>query len=237
MKISLKKHIGLLAVIGLVTISCGGGGGDDEGPVLPPNEPPTTTPQLVFPSANLLCIDNNVAFDWEDATDPENQALRYEITIARDRDLTQIEEQRTVNTSNVTISLERGVAFYWNVVTIDAGNLESDPTDTEAFFTAGDGISNHVPFTAALIAPDNETGVASGTVNLQWEGGDTDVDDVLTFDVYFGTDADPALLQAGVTAENLDVTADTGMTYFWRIDTIDDSGARSIGQIWQFTAN
>ena len=101
MKISLKKHIGLLAVIGLFTISCGGGGGggDDEGPALPPNEPPTTTPQLIFPSANLLCIDNNVAFDWEDATDPENQALRYQITIARDRDLTDIEEQRIVNNS------------------------------------------------------------------------------------------------------------------------------------------
>ncbi|NAS31797.1 hypothetical protein GTQ40_12505 [Flavobacteriaceae bacterium R38] len=231
-KNTIKTYIGLL-LISTILFSCGGGG--DDAP--PPNEPPTAVENLIFPSANLLCIDNNITFDWSDATDPEGGNVRYRILIARDRDLTQVEEERTVTESEVTITLERGVAFYWNIVSLDNASAESAPTPTQAFFTMGDGVVNNVPFTAALVAPANDANVAPGTVNLSWDGADTDVGDVLTYDLYFGTDANPPLLEEGLTVENFDVMATTGTTYFWRVDTIDDSGARSIGQVWQFTAN
>jgi len=236
MKNSFKTYIGLLT-IAIFVCSCGGGGGDDTPPAPAANEAPSTVENLIFPSANLLCIDNNIDFDWDDAVDPEGGTVRYRILIARDRDLTQIEEERIVTQSQVTITLERAVAFYWNVVSLDNANAESEPTPTQAFFTMGDGIANNVPFTAALIAPEDGGTVTAGTTNLSWEGGDTDVDDVLTFDLFFGTEADPPLLQEGLDVENFDVMTTTGNTYFWRIDSIDDSGARSIGQVWQFTAN
>ena len=238
MKNSFKIYTCLLMTSILFALSCSsGGGGGDDGPAPAPNEPPSTVENLIFPSANLLCIDNNITFDWDDATDPEGGTVRYRILIARDRELTQVEEERTVNQSQVTITLERGVAFYWNVVSLDNANAESDPTPTQAFFTAGDGISNHVPFTAGLISPQNMGTAAAGTVNLQWDGGDTDVDDVLTYELFFGTDANPPSFQTGITAENFDVTVMSGNTYFWRINTTDDSGATSIGTIWEFTVN
>ena len=34
-----------------------------------------------------------------------------------------------------------------------------------------------------------------------------------------------------------EVTVETGKTYYWKVNTIDNSGAKSIGQVWSFTVN
>ncbi len=236
MKNLLNKYLSII-LLSLITLSCGGG--DDDGTPPPPeNMAPETVENLIFPSENLLCIDNNITFDWSDAMDPDGDVVSYIVLIARDRDLTEVEEMRTVTESEVTITLERATPFYWNVTTLDPDGLESDPTPTQAFFTEGDGIVNYVPFTAALIAPENEGFVDSGTITLMWEGGDTDVDDVLTFNLFFGTDIDNLpLFQGDISEEMFDVVADPATTYFWRIDTTDDAGAENVGQIWTFTTN
>lgn len=226
----IKKYIGIL-VLSITLLSCGG----DDGPQPPPT---ITVEQVNFPTPNLLCIDNNIAFDWDDVVSSDDNPVTYRIVIARDRDLTQIEEMRTVSTSNVTIALDIGTAFYWTITTIDSNDLESDPSETLAFFTMGVGSVNNVPFTAALVSPEDQgTNVTSGTTTLTWDGADTDTTDILTYELFFGTTATPDSLQMDLTAETFNVTTDPATTYFWRIDTTDDSGAKSIGRVWQFTTN
>lgn len=228
----LNRYIGLLIMA--LLFSCGGG---DDGP--PPNQAPGLIGTVQFPTANLLCIDNNITFDWNDATDAEDgNNVRYRITIARDRDLTDIVENRTVSTSQVTILLDRGTAFYWNVVTIDSEGLESQPSPTLAFFTMGIGETNSVPFTAELVAPADDADVPLGTVTLSWIGGDANPNDTLMYDVFFGTNPNPPLISENITDETIDIMAsDATTTYYWRINTTDGSGSRSIGRVWQFTTN
>lgn len=239
MKEMFKNFIGIIT-ISLIITSCGGGG-DDGPPPPPPNEPPSVIGEVIFPTANLLCIDNNITFDWEDATDPEGFALSYQIVIARDRDLTMIEEDRTVSESEVTIELETNTAFYWNVTAIDPGGLRGETSETLAFFTMGEGETNHVPFTAALVGPEDEANVdASASLTLTWDGADTDEGDTLTYDVFFGTDPNPPALGSGtgISEETINVDASTpATTYYWRVNTTDDSGATSIGTLWEFTTN
>ncbi|MFD1062529.1 hypothetical protein ACFQ1Q_04665 [Winogradskyella litorisediminis] len=213
--------------------ACGGGG--DDGP--PPNSAPTQVTQVTFPTADLLCVNNNINFQWNASSDADNDPISYRIVIALDRPLTNIVEQRTVNNNSVTITLQQGVAYYWNVTAIDDMGQASEPSQTLAFFTSGPGITNYAPFTAALNAPADESTVAAGQLTLEWTGGDTDAGDTLTYDLYFGQTNDPPLNQAGLTTESAAVTTTAGNTYFWRVDSIDNSGIKTIGQVWTFSTN
>lgn len=230
----MKKEIKLLLALFSITLfaSCGG----SDGP--PPNTAPTQVSQVVFPTADLLCTDNTINFEWTASTDSDDDdTISYRIVIATDRDLTNVVEDRIVNTNSVTITLQQGVAYYWNITAIDSEANEAEPSATLAFFTSGPGITNYAPFTAALNSPSNQSSVSAGAVNLSWTGGDTDTDDTLIYDLYFGLQEDPPLLESGLSAQNSNVSITSGNTYYWRVDTIDDSGVKTIGQIWSFTVN
>lgn len=236
----MKKEIILfLAILSLFTIvSCSGGGDDSPGPTPEPtNNNPTKVSQLIYPSADLLCIDNAIAFEWSASSDPDNNPITYKLVVATDRSLTTIVRQTTVSSTTTTVNLEKGVAYYWNVTAMDNRGGEAEPSSTYAFYTEGDGVSNHAPFTAELGTPNDNSFVDAGTVNLSWTGADSDSGDTLTYDLYFGETTDPSLDQTGLTDENVDVTVTTGLTYYWRVDSIDDSGVKTIGQLWTFTVN
>lgn len=215
----------------LILVSCGGSGGGSS------NEAPSQVTQVIFPTADLLCTDNNVNFQWNAATDPDGDPITYRIIIATDRNLSSVVENRITSTNSITITLEQGVAYYWNVTAIDDSGEESIPSTTLAFFTSGPGITNYAPFTAALNEPADDGSVTAGTVTLSWTGADTDVGDVLTYDLFFGTTNTPPETESGLTTESSNVMVTSGTTYFWRIDTSDDSGFKTIGQLWSFTAN
>ncbi len=168
-------------------------------PLPPPNSAPSAVSQLVFPTSDLLCIDNTVTFEWGASSDADGDSIGYILVVATDRLLTQVVEQRTVSSTSITISLDRGVAYYWSVTARDSQGEEADPSSTFAFYTEGDGVSNYAPFSAALNAPENTGSIAAGTVNLSWTGGDTDTGDILTYELFFGETMDPPLLQSDLS--------------------------------------
>lgn len=231
MKNQIKYITAVLVVLFLT--ACGGGG--DDGP--PPNSAPTQVSQLTFPTSDLLCVDNNINFQWNASTDTDGDPIRYRLVVALDRALTNVVEERIVTTNSISITLQQGVAYYWNITAIDDMGEESEPSQTLAFFTSGPGITNYAPFTAALDAPADESTVSAGTVILEWTGGDTDTGDTLTYDLYFGLATNPPLSQAGLTTDSASEPTIAGNTYYWKVDTIDDSGVKTIGQIWSFTTN
>ena len=233
MKINIKSIL-LLFSLGFV-MSCGGG--DDGPPPPPPNSAPTAVSQLIFPTADLLCIDNNITFQWSAATDSDGDPISYLVVIATDRNFNTIVEQRTVSTTSTTIILQKGIAYYWRVTAMDNQGGEAEASSTFAFYTEGEGEPNHAPFTAAINTPENNGTVAAGTINLSWSGGDSDPGDTLTYDLYFGEATDPPLVESGLTTENSDVATTSGITYYWRVDTTDDGGIKTIGQVWSFTTN
>lgn len=235
------KIIALIALVSIFNTSCGGnddGGGPPPTPVAPvvPNTAPTSVGQLNYPTADLLCIDNPVDFEWSASTDVDGDNVSYTLTIALDRDLNAIVEQLNVQTNSRTVTLQPGTAYYWNVIAKDNED-EASPSVTYAFYTEGEGESNYSPFTAALNAPALDASVAAGMTTLDWTGSDVDSGDTLTYDVYFGTTEDPALFQEDVTTMNLDVTTQAATTYYWSVDTTDDNGVKSIGQVWTFITN
>ena len=61
------------------------------------------------------------------------------------------------------------------------------------------------------------------TVTLQWTASDADTSDILTYDVYFGTENQPTIV--------------TSATYYWKIVVKDNKGGQTIGQVWIFTTD
>ncbi len=200
------------------------------------NQPPSAV-SLIYPSDNLLCINNFIDFNWSDSTDPEGEDVTYNLVIARDRALTNIVENRTLTSSQVTISMEKSQAYYWRVVALDVNGNMSQESSINAFFTKGDGVLNNAPFSAALVSPANQGSVNAGSVSLTWNGADPDTSDTLTYEVFFGETNNPTSVANNVTTGSYSVTVQSGKTYYWKINTTDNSGAKSIGQIWSFTVN
>ncbi|GAA3601092.1 hypothetical protein Q4Q39_12570 [Flavivirga amylovorans] len=227
----MKKIIKASTIFTIMCFVFACGGSDDSVNLAP------STAQLIFPSVDLLCIDNAIAFNWNAATDPEGNAISYKLTIARDRALSDVVEQRTVTTTNVTITLEKAVAYYWRVIAVDNETNEGEPTATQAFYTAGDGVSNYAPFTAALVSPGFDSNINPGTVSLNWTGADTNTEDTLTYELYFGEESNPPLVADNLSTETSTVNIVSGKTYYWKVNTLDGSGAKTIGQIWKFNVN
>jgi PKD repeat protein len=73
---------------------------------------------------------------------------------------------------------------------------------------------------------------------LIWSGGDPDTGDIVTYDVYLGTSANPPL----VSSDQLDTFYDPGAlalstVYFWKVIAKDSYGSISASPIWYFITN
>ena len=234
----MKKLLYTLA-LSITIWSCGGGGGDTPPPPPPPivNNAPTT-PTLVYPTNNLLCIDNVLDFDWNASTDPDGDAITYQVQVAKDSQFTQVAFTVTESITNRTLSLEKGIAYYWRVKATDSKNASSAYSSTNQFYTEGEGVSNHLPFFPVLVAPTLNSVQSEATVTLEWTAADVDTTDTLTYDVYFETGDTPTQQVAtNQTATTFSVDLVSGQTYSWNVVVKDGQGGQTIGQIWNFTTD
>jgi hypothetical protein len=76
-------------------------------------------------------------------------------------------------------------------------------------------------------------------VNLEWNASDVDASDVLTYDLYWGTDRtnlqNSKLNHSTKTHQLTTLAANT--TYYWKVVVKDGKGGETIGQIWSFKTN
>ncbi|WGH74681.1 hypothetical protein P8625_11370 [Tenacibaculum tangerinum] len=231
----ILKIVGLFSTTVLL-FNCGGGSGNGGNEEVVNEAPSKVT--LTYPTQNLLCIDNTIPFDWSDATDPNQDNISYKVEIATNRELTNIVKSQTSTTSTATILLDKGKAHYWRVTAVDSKGKEGAPSEVFAFYTKGEGETNIAPFTAELVKPEDEGTISGATIILEWKGADSNTSDTLTYDVYFGEEANPTTLkQENLNTNTLEVSVETGKTYYWKVNTKDNFGAKSIGQIWSFTVN
>ena len=201
----------------------------------PENQPPSIV-ELIYPKDGLLCINNTIPFNWSDAVDPENDDLVYTIVVAKDRQLMNVVKNINANTSQTEIILEKSTAFYWQVVAVDAANNLFSTSKTFAFFTKGDGATNYAPFMADLKMPENDARVDAGSIDLVWEGTDIDTADTLTYELFFGENDTLNIVDSSLAVQTYTVVVVSGKTYSWKVNVIDSSGAKSIGQVFTFTA-
>ena len=235
----MKKYLFIPLVV-LTSISltfCGGSGGGDDPPPTPQppvNKAPSATSQSE-PTNNLLCIDNDISFKWSASTDPDGDTVSYEIQIATDNQITQNVQNFTSTTTSTSISLDRGVAYYWRIRAKDSKGATSSYSSIFNFYTEGDGVSNHLPFSPSIVTPNLNEVIQTTTTTLQWDASDVDTSDTLTFDVYFDTVNPPTtIVSENQTTKTFDTSLESAKTYYWKVVVKDDKGGITIGQVWSF---
>lgn len=203
----------------------------------PKNEVPTAV-GLIYPTNNLLCVDNAITFNWSKATDPENDELAYNLLIATDRTMTNIVENTTIAGLQSTISLDKETAYYWRVDALDVNNNQGTSSEVYAFYTKGDGVVNYAPFTSEIVSPmHNSEQSATTSIELVWDAADPNTTDTLTYELFFGENTSLTLFSDALSTTSQTVTVQSGKTYSWKVNVKDQNGAKSIGQTWSFTVN
>jgi hypothetical protein len=232
----MKKFI-YIAAISFSLGSCGGGGGDEPTPPPVVNTSPTV-PTLSAPVNNSLCIDNVVNFQWNASTDSQGDAITYQIEVSKNAQFNPLAHNVTSTTTSKSITLEKGVAYYWRVKATDSKSAASNYSATFNLYTEGVGITNHLPFSPVLVSPALNSVQTTSTVNLQWTASDVDTSDTLTYDVYFGTANPPtAIVSANQSASSLSRTVTASTKHYWKVTVKDNKGGQTVGQIWSFTTD
>ena len=86
------------------------------------------------------------------------------------------------------------------------------------------GVGSIIPFTGADQA-----------INLAWTGTATNAP---TWDVYFGSASNPALVASGISGNTYTAHVSAGGTYYWRVSTVDVNGIRIDNPVvWSFEVN
>lgn len=204
-----------------------------------PEPQPPGVASLTFPEMNALCTSGNIIsptessiiFTWNAAAN----ASSYEINIKNL--LTGSTTLQATSSNQATITLLRNTPYAWFVVSKSNNTTVTAKSDTWKFYNAGVGAVFYSPFQASLTAPGYGQTVTATTVNLTWTGADVD-NDIVAYDVYFGTTQSPPLFIADITtmfANNIAVSA--GNSYYWKIVTKDAQGNKSDSGIYVFKVN
>ncbi len=228
----MKKIIYLL-IVTTILWSCGGDGVDVN------NIP--SVPSITYPTNNLICIENNITFQWSASADSDGDAVTYEVQIATDNSFTSIVYTVSPTTTSFNYTLDKGVTYYWRIRALDSEGASSY-SPVYSFYTEGEGVSNHLPDSPELVAPTlNEAVSVSPT--LQWAANDDDNDD-LTFDVFLKETNNIDVANDTPISSNQSATSfspSTALTastqYYWKIVVKDDNGGENIGLTWYFVTN
>ena len=134
-----------------------------------------------------------------------------------------------VTSNSYSVTVNAGGTYYWQVTTKDVNNVESD----SPVWSFEVNSNPNVPITPTPAL--NATNVSCNPT-LKWVATDPENDD-LTFDLYLGTTATPAVYASGLTSASFAVatTLTANSDYYWKVVAHDPYGGVSTSPVWKFT--
>ena len=220
------NKISILLIL-LLTLACSKDDGGNPSPV---------AALLIFPDNNQECnqgvdistTQSTVTFRWA----ASNNTDSYDVV------LKNLNTQNTTSHSSLTnelaITIQKGTPYSWYVISENLNAVETAQSETWKFYNAGDPIDSYAPFPADLVSPAMGsilTGITSQS--LSWSGSDID-NDIVSYDVYFGTANPPTMLEVNTALTSVNVTVAAVNTYYWRVVTKDSQGNNSQSEIFEF---
>lgn len=194
---------------------------------------------LLAPATNEACAAGTVLsdsitkikFSWTSVATAES----YDITIKNL--LTGKSVTQGATTNSIEVAVKRNTPFSWFVTSKSTLTTKTSDSNTWKFYTTGPVQIFYTPFPAEAISPTIGQQITGNKVSLRWKGADVD-NDISAYDVYFGTDANPPILQSKLAASTTsiaDLSVVAGTKYYWKVVTKDAKGNSSSSEIFQFT--
>ncbi|MFH1101423.1 MAG: DUF2341 domain-containing protein [Methanobacteriota archaeon] len=191
---------------------------------------PPTQPSNPHPINNSINISFNTDLSWSPSTDPDyGDTITYDVCFG-----TTNPPQKNVSNQTSTMYdpglLLSGTTYYWRIIAWDNHNV-STRSPLWCFTT------DHPPYQPSNPHPDNHTINVDVEANLNWIGGDPDMGDRVTYDVYFGTINPPLKMVSNQTTTTYNPeTMNYNTTYYWQITAWDKSpdNLSTSGPIWWF---
>lgn len=185
---------------------------------------------LSAPANAMQNVTLDALLTWQAVTDPDGDAVTYDVYFGTENiPVTIVSTNQAGNT--YTPSLSAHTTYYWKVVAKDP-NGGTSQSATWSFSTL-----NNSPGAVTLTSPaDMESGVVLDA-KLTWQAAADPDGDVVTYDVYFGTDAIPSTVAGSAqSATEFSPALSIGATYYWKVVAKDPYGGLSESAIWSFTA-
>jgi hypothetical protein len=230
----MRKYI--LVILGAIVIT---GCGKRSDP-LPSSRLPDKA-VLSLPAQNAACTtgtvisatQSSITFTWGTAANTDSYLIGIKNL------LTQAIHYKKATTTQLTDTLLRNTPYSWFVVSKSTTVADTSKSEVWKFYNAGPGTVAYAPFPAEITSPTlNQNVTATGsTINLVWKGSSID-NDIVGYDVYFGTGATPVLYKSNVTDMFLNsVPVTSGTIYYWKVVTKDLIGNTSDSGVSSFKVN
>ncbi|KYK22450.1 hypothetical protein AYK21_03880 [Thermoplasmatales archaeon SG8-52-2] len=192
---------------------------------------PPYTPSDPSPTDGELYVDPNADLSWTGGDPNPQDTVTYDIYFGT----TSSPNKIVTNQSDTTYdpgTLSFYTKYYWKIVAWDNNNVSSESSIWN-FTVEGPNNSPNEPSNPDPEDDENEVDINS---DLSWIGGDPDPGDIVTYDVYFGTDSNPPK----VSDKQSETTYDPGemdfnITFYWKIISWDNHDVSTEGELWSFT--
>lgn len=193
---------------------------------MPPNLPSSPSPVDGAVSQPLA-----VLLSWTGEDPDAGDSLTFKVYFGTDES-PQTNAAGEVSTAEYdpgTLQLNR--TYYWQVIAVDGHNAET-AGDVWSFATT---ISNP-PLVPSNPSPKDGSENQPLPITLSWSGGDTDNDDIVTYDIYLGVQETPPLAKENVEETTFQPlkTMVPFTDYYWKVVSRDNNGLETEGPVWHF---
>ncbi len=232
----MKPLITTIAIL-LLLLGCGKNKSSNPGPASPPG-----AASLVFPDQNSICISGSIISPKQSSVQFKWNAGNYTdsyVVVTKDL-LTGDTVASPATQTQINITLNANTPYSWCVISRSAKTSTIAQSVVWKFYNSGAGVTSYAPFPADGLNPGNGQYVTvppSGTITLSWQGTSVD-NDIVGYDIYFGTTTTPPLYKSGNTSMSIsNIPVKTQSKYYWKVVTHDNNNNTSATEVIEFDTN
>ncbi len=173
----------------------------------------------------------NVFLIWN-ASDPDGDELTFDLYFGQSSYPPLLISNLHENSYELS-ELDHGRVYYWKVVVRDSrGAVVTSPIWHFRTYNSPPSVpKNPHPYDGALDVQRN--------VILSWSDCEDPEGDEVFYNVYMGRSPDSLNLVGNMIEDNTFDPGylENGVTYYWKVEAVDDRGDKSSGPLWRFTVH